>query len=330
MQDELEHYAIVADLGGTFARFSRVDLKRLVLDKIEVVPCSEYENLIDALHAYRAKHSLEAIQRMALGVACPVTGDRVCFTNNSWHFSIRELKQQLQLSELNVINDFSAIATCLAFLMPHDVEQIGGGSCSAHQPKVVLGAGTGLGVAYSIPRATGYSAFGNVGGHASWGATDEQEWFIFQQLQQQYGHVSYERLLSGHGLENIYHVLATRVHHFPNFLSAADLVTAALEQKNSLVDQTIQQFFKILGQYAGNLALIVGALGGVYIGGGIVPRLLPLIHRSPFRASFEDKGRFHDFNIKIPTFVIKMAHPGLLGAAVSLGYSLEGVTDVVS
>jgi glucokinase len=321
--NNLRSYAIVADVGGTFARFSRVHLNNLTLDKIEIYSCMQYDSFEAALLVYRAKHELTEITQVAVAIACPVLGDVISMTNAHWHFSISELKQKLNLTELKVLNDFNAIAMSLSVLSEHQLIQIGSGTSQHHGNRVALGAGTGLGVSYLVSTQQGYFAYGGEGGHASWGATTEQEWFIYSFLKRKYTHVSYERLLSGHGLENLYQALAFLHKKEKIRLPAAQIISLALAGACVIAETTVAQFFSILGSYAGDLALIFAAFGGIYIAGGIVPRLITMLHQSDFRSRFEEKGRFNTFNTKIPTYVISMEQPGILGAAVFLKQLLD-------
>lgn len=330
MPNDLSAFAIVADIGGTFARFSRINLTTLGMDKVEIYPCADFISLESVLMTYQAQQALGEIKRVALAIACPVLGDWVSMTNCHWRFSIQELKQKLGLIELKVMNDFNAIAMSLPVLTEQQVVQLGEGKAKSQQVKVVLGAGTGLGLAYLVPSSQGYIAFAGEGGHASWAAQNAQEWFIYNELKKHYGHVSYERLLSGQGLENLYKALAIFHQQDKPALKAAEIIAQAIDQEDSLARITVAQFLASLGAYAGDMALSFGALGGVYIAGGIAPRLLGLIKGSEFRSHFEKKGRFAEFNGQIPTYVITAEQPGLLGAAVSLQQALIGECNVVS
>lgn len=321
--NDLNSYAIVADIGGTFARFSRVHLGTLMMDNIAIYTCAEHRSLESVLLTYQAQHALNTITQVAIAIACPVLDDVICMTNTHWRFSINELKHKLGLSELKVLNDFNAIAMSLPALSDLDVVTIGTGYADKSKARVVLGAGTGLGVAYLLANDQGYVAHAGEGGHVSWGAKTEQEWFIACYLKKMYAHVSYERVLSGQGLENLYRALAALHQQEERSLPAAQIVALALAQQCAVAEATVAQFFSILGAYAGDLALIFAALGGVYIAGGIVPRLLPLLHQSDFRASFEEKGRFSGFNAQIPSYVITAEQPGILGAAVYLKHHIK-------
>lgn len=325
MSDVLNSYAIVADIGGTFARFSRVHLDTLIMDKVEIYSCVDYSSFDAVLLMYQEQYSLHDLEQVAVAIACPVLDDQICMTNAHWNFSINEVKQKLGLSELIVLNDFNSIAMSLPVLAEHEVVQVGTGTLDEKKARVVLGAGTGLGVAYLVPHEQGYAAHAGEGGHVSWGATTEQEWFISNYLKKMYSHISYERLLSGHGLENLYKALSALHKKEDTPMSAAQIVSMAVEGKCLVAEAVVAQFFAILGAYAGDLALIFSAFGGVYIAGGIVPRLLPVVHRSDFRKRFEEKGRFSDFNAKIPTYIITATQPGILGAAVYLKQHLNKV-----
>jgi glucokinase len=182
----------------------------------------------------------------------------------------------------------------------------------------VLGAGTGLGVAHLLPVNEQFIPLPGEGGHVDWAAQNEQEWFIQQMLAKEYGHVSPERLLSGPGLEAIYKALALYRRQVTEPLSAADIAKQALSGESVLATATVQQFFAALGSVAGNLALTLSTFGGVYVAGGIAPKLLPLAGQSEFRARFEAKGRFSAFNRRIATYVVTAEQPGLVGAAVYL------------
>jgi glucokinase len=315
---KLPTHAIVADIGGTNARFSRVDLASLALDQVAVYPCAEFATLADALTHYRQQHQLNAVKHVAIAIACPVNGDEVSMTNFHWQFSVRAMQQQLGLDALQVINDFTAVAMCLPALTATEKVQLGGGDVQPGKPMAVLGAGTGLGVAHLLPVNDSYIPLPGEGGHIDWAAQNEQEWFIQQMLAKEYGHVSPERLLSGPGLEAIYKALALYRRQVAEPLSAADIARLALNGQSALATATVQQFFAALGSVAGNLALTLSTFGGVYVAGGIVPKLLPLAGQSEFRARFEAKGRFSAFNRRIATYVVTAEQPGLVGAAVYL------------
>lgn len=315
---DLPQFAIVADIGGTNARFSRVNIATLQLDKVAVYPCADFATLADALTFYQQQQQLEQIKHVAIAIACPVNGDQVSMTNFHWQFSIAAMQQQLGLAALQVMNDFTAVAMCLPALTDNEKVQLGSGDIQPGKPMAVLGAGTGLGVAHLLSVNEQFIPLPGEGGHIDWAAQNEQEWFIQQYLAKQYGHVSPERLLSGPGLEAIYQALAAYKQLDAPERSAAEIAKQALDNSCPLSAATVAQFFASLGSVAGDLSLTLSTFGGVYIAGGIVPKLLPLIAESEFRARFEAKGRFSAFNRQIATYVVTADQPGLLGAAVYL------------
>jgi len=311
-------HAIVADIGGTNARFSRVNLETLVLDHVVVYPCADFATLALALNYYRTEQQLTDIAHVAVAIACPVTGDLVKMTNFFWQFSIRETKAELGLAEFIVLNDFTAVAMCLPALSDAERVKFGAGVADGSKPMAVLGAGTGLGVGHLIPTAQGYIPLPGEGGHVDWTAQNEQEWFIQRYLAAHYGHVSPERLLSGPGIESVYLAIAAYRGLSVSPKTAAEISQHALAKTDELCSAAIAQFFASLGSLAGDLALTLSTFGGVYVGGGIVPKLLPLLEDSEFRSRFEAKGRFTDFNRQIATYVVTAEQPGLLGCAVYL------------
>ncbi|HAW94116.1 MULTISPECIES: glucokinase [unclassified Arsukibacterium] len=315
-------YAIVADIGGTNARFSRVNLTSLNLDKVAVYPCATFASLADALVHYQQEQALTDLKHVAIAIACPVTSDTISMTNFHWHFSVSAMQQQLGLNRLLVMNDFTAVAMSLPALTKGDKVQIGNGTAQPHLPMAVLGAGTGLGVAHLINVNGQFVPLPGEGGHVDWAAQTEQEWFIQQVLCKEYGHVSPERLLSGPGLEAIYRALALHRQLDIAPLSAGEIGSLALAGSSELASATVAQFFASLGSIAGDLALTLSTFGGVYVAGGITPKLLPLMAASEFRTRFEAKGRFSAFNRQIATYIVTAPQPGLLGAAVYLKQSL--------
>jgi len=317
-------FAIVADIGGTNARFSRVDLASLQLDKVAVYPCADFPTLAEALQFYREQQGLTAIRHVAIAIACPVTGDLVKMTNFSWQFSIEQMKQQLGLAQFIVLNDFTAVAMSLPAITDAELVKGGGGERDLSKPMAVLGAGTGLGVAHLIPTAHGYIPLPGEGRHTDWTAQNEQEWFIQRYLSKHFGHVSPERLLSGPGLESLYLALAAYQELEVPAKSAAEIGKSAVEGNCELSKATVEQFMATLGGMAGDLALLLSTFGGVYVAGGIMPRFISLVEQSEFRSRFEAKGRFSSFNARIPTYIVTAEQPGLLGCAVYLKQTMAG------
>ncbi|MEO6279326.1 glucokinase [Roseateles sp.] len=322
---------LLADIGGTYARFA-LETGPGEFTQIASLRCADHADFHAAVSAYLRglnwpEGGAQQIAHAAIAIANPVDGDRVRMTNYHWQFSIDEMRQRLGLDTLVVVNDFTALAMALPRLAEVDVHQVGGGQ--ARRPSVIglLGAGTGLGVSGLIPAGEGWIALGTEGGHVNFGPRDEREMdilkFAWKSLNQD--HVSYERLISGPGLELIYRALADRNGATVEPLLAPAITQHALEENDALCLETLEVFCGLLGTCAANLAVTLGSLGGIYIGGGIVPRLGEYFDRSPFRERFEDKGRFREYVSAIPTFVITAEHATFKGASAILENQLRNL-----
>jgi glucokinase len=321
---------LLADIGGTNARFA-LELGPGRIGLVEVLACAAHPTLADALHAYLSLPHVAAavagpIRHAAIAIANPVDGDLVRMTNHHWEFSIEALRRACAFDTLVVVNDFSALARALPHLSQGHKRQVGGGAARPHSPLGLLGAGTGLGVSGLIPAGQGYTALRSEGGHVSFSPANETEVAILQYAWREFPHVSAERLISGAGVELIHSALAHRQGVAPAPLSAPEISRRALAGECALCDQVLEAFCGMLGTVAGNLAVTLGAQGGIYIGGGIVPRLGPRFDASCFRQRFEAKGRFADYLAQVPTFVITAPYPAFTGVAAILGEALQDLT----
>jgi glucokinase len=324
-EPRFDHPRLIADIGGTFARFS-LEVAPHVFEQSAQLRCAEFENFQAAVTAYLSGLSGVApgdIRHAAVAIANPVAGDQVRMTNYHWQFSIEEMRQRLGFDNLVVVNDFTALAMALPSLSTQQRRQFGGGEAVARSVVGLIGAGTGLGVSGLIPAGDGWIALGTEGGHTSFSPQDEREIAILQYAWRQYPHVSFERLLSGSGIELIFRALTERAGLPVCTLDAPEITRRALEGSDALCRETMDVFCAILGTAAANLAVTQGAFGGIYIGGGIVPRLGLYFDQSPFRQRFEEKGRFAGYMQGIPTFVITANDATLLGASVILAAQLR-------
>lgn len=310
---------LLGDVGGTNARFAWQADKDAPLEHIQTLPCADYLGIAEAVEAYLYNCKLSSPVVASIGIANPITGDQVIMTNHHWSFSIEALQQRLQLQRLKVINDFTALALALPSLTSDQKIQVGGCAPLAHAPVALLGAGTGLGVSGLIPSGNHWQPIAGEGGHVTLAAQTAQEFRIIERLQQKYGHASAERVLSGQGLVDLYHCLAEDSGVNNPISSAREISHRALHDNDPLCLTCLQLFTGFLGSVAGDLALTLGARGGVYIGGGIVPRFLGWFESSNFRQRFEAKGRFATYLRDIPVWVISSKEsPALLGAARAL------------
>jgi glucokinase len=317
---------LLADIGGTNARFALETAPgRVTL--IDVLPCANYPTLAAALQAYLASPAVAAaghgaIHNAALAIANPVTGDQVSMTNHHWAFSIEALRLACGFEVLIVVNDFSALARALPHLAPGQKQQVGGGSARPAAPLGLVGAGTGLGVSGLIPCQSSWTALRSEGGHVTFSPANAAEVAILAFAWKEFDHVSAERLLSGDGIELIYRALAEQAGAVPARLAAPEITRRALAGECAVCDAAIEAFCCMLGTVAGNLAVTLGAQGGIYIGGGIVPKLGARFAASGFRARFEQKGRFVGYLAQVPTFVITADYPAFVGVSAILAEKL--------
>ncbi|PUE46792.1 glucokinase [Limnohabitans sp. 2KL-1] len=319
---------LLGDVGGTNARFAWQASEGAPLTQTQVLPCAQYPGIAEAIEAYLQITGLSSPAAAGIGIANPITGDQVVMTNHHWSFSIDALQQRLSLQRLKVINDFTALALALPSLTSDQKIQIGGGAALDHAPVALLGAGTGLGVSGLMPSGAHWLPIAGEGGHVTLAAQTAQEFRVIERIQQKYGHASAERVLSGQGLVDLYQAMAQE--HGPSAapvaqssaaapLTAREISQRALKDRDPFSLACLDMFAGFLGTVAGDLALTLGARGGVYIGGGIVPRFLGWFETSSFRQRFEAKGRFATYLSDIPVWVIQAQEsPALLGATRAL------------
>ncbi|SPB16031.1 bifunctional glucokinase/RpiR family transcriptional regulator [Caballeronia novacaledonica] len=313
---------LLADIGGTNARFA-LETAPGEIGQIRVYPGADYPGIAEVMQQYLKDTKVGRVNHAAIAIANPVDGDHVKMTNHDWSFSIEATRRALGFDTLLVVNDFTALAMALPGLTDAQREQVGGGSRRQNSVIGLLGPGTGLGVSGLIPADDRWIALGSEGGHATFSPFDEREDLVTRYARRKFPHVSFERVCAGQGLELIYRALAERdsVTVADDF-TAADVTHRAL-QGEALALETVNCFCAILGTFAGNIAVTLGALGGIYIGGGIVLRLGELFHKSPFRERFEAKGRFQQYLSGIPTYIITAEYPAFLGVSAILSEQLS-------
>ena len=301
---------LVADVGGTHTRCGAYEPGSAV-GNVTTFANQDFSDLAECVDHYCTEADIRP-KAAALGVAAPVLDDNIQFSNSNWGFSQTELQRRLALERLEVINDFTALAHALPGLSDGDVAQIGPGSAKADSPKGVLGPGTGLGVSGLVRSGLGWTAITGEGGHVDLAATTPEESEVVSILTKTFGHCSAERVLSGSGLVNLYHAKEQLLGKPTSSIEPWEITAGALERDDQCV-AVMKLFFAFLGSAAGNLALILGAHGGVYIGGGIAPKCLDLVADSPLREKFEAKGRFRGYLQRIPTYIITSKTPALTG-----------------
>lgn len=312
---------LLADIGGTNARFAWQTSAGESINDLVILPCAGYASLADAIRHYLGVMGRSAPPDCAIAIANPVHGDQVRMTNHRWTFSIKALKEQFGFAKLRVLNDFTALALALPTLKPEELRQVQGAKAASFAAMGLIGPGTGLGVSGLLPDGRGgWTPIEGEGGHATLAACTPREQAVLHWLSRRYGHVSAERAVCGQGLVDIYHAVKEADGYAPDVrLDAAGVASAALDGRDPWSREALDLFCAFLGTVAGNLALTLGARGGIFIGGGIVPRMGKVFERTAFGQRFKAKGRFAGFLTDVPVYVIQSGQsPALRGAAIAL------------
>ncbi len=321
------NFSLVADIGGTNARFALVEDSGFELLEAKNLVCSDYPTIVDAIQSYLDGISFVAPVRGVISVASPVTGDLIQMTNHNWHFSIDASRQMLGWESIKVLNDYTALALALPFLPESQCIKIGGGEISSNHVKAVIGPGTGLGVSGVVPVAdTGtWIPLQSEGGHSSYGGLTEREIDIIRVIRKKQSHVSAESIVSGPGISQIYSAISLLETGQPVMLLPDEISELAISGKSAEAMETMEIFCDVLGTVAGNLALTLGARGGIYVGSGILRKMAHFFGESNFRDRFEQHGRLTRYLSRIPTYLIDTDYPALTGAIVSLNGEYEAV-----
>lgn len=313
---------LIADIGGTNVRFALVDALGGIHEPV-TLKCADYASPVDAARVYLAQRPEGRPTAAVFAVASPITSDQVSMTNHPWNFSIAESREALGLERFEVINDFAAVAHGLPAFTDEDKAIVNRGEPHDHAPIALLGPGTGLGVSALVPSGAGrWTVVAGEGGHTTLPACDDREAGLIAWLRERHGHVSAERLLSGPGLVAIHDALRAMMDLPPESVTPADLSRRAAHGE-SLAKDAYDIFFALLGTFAGNVALVLGAKGGVVLAGGILPRVLPALLSSRFMARFVAKGRFEGYLRTVPVSVLTHPFPAFPGLARRLILPVE-------
>jgi glucokinase len=311
MPKQLEQ-TLLGDIGATNARFSL--LANDALGPVTEFEVARYARFPDVVAAFLNIHRDQVpVTNALLAVAGPVEGERCKLTNCSWIIDVNELRTTFGLAKVRVVNDFAATAYSLPSLTPADLYAIGGGRAVPRAPMAVLGPGTGLGVACLVPGSKEPAVIAGEGGHATFAAASHREDAVIDYLRRHFGHVSAERVVSGAGLENLYQAIAVLDEREVPSRDAAEITKTALNGTCRTACAALDMFCALLGSFSGNVALTFGARGGVYIAGGIAPRMAEFIGRSEFRERFEEKGRLRPYLEAIPSNVIVHSAAAFMG-----------------
>lgn len=308
---------LVADLGATNSRFAVAEDGRL--DNTSIYPASDFRTPRAAIRHYLSEMPPRKRPRSgALAVAAPIVGGQVRFVNIGWSFGIERLKDALGFTRLEVINDLAAQAYALPALTPGSCRRIGGGRALAGNPMLAIGPGTGLGMAGLIPAKPLPHVVAGEGGHATLAASDAESLRVLALIRDRYGHASAERALSGPGLTALYWALAKGRRKALPLPSPAEVARAAETKTDPVAVAAAHLFSHLLGGYCGDMALAFGALGGVFLVGGVVPGLGRAFDARAFRKAFEAKGRYREYLAQVPVSIVARNDLGLKGLAVYL------------
>lgn len=307
--------ALVGDVGGNHARFAISDVDELTISHYASFRRDLFASLEDAVRAYL--NSVPQRPQMAgIAVASPLAGDRFVMTDGGWSFTHADVLAATGARKLRLLNNFEAVALSLPHLTGHDVEKVCGGEPVEAAARIAVGPGTALGVAGLVPSEAGWVAVRGEGGHAAFAAAGEDELELARQMARDgSGHVSVEDMVSGPALCRLHAVLAGEG---ARRLSAPEIVRAAHSGSDPVADAALAHFVRWLGRFCGDMALVFGARGGVYLGGGIPPHIIGSLKAEAFASAFRGKGGLESYLAPIPVYVIKAAEAGLKGAAAAV------------
>jgi glucokinase len=328
--DKLAFPILIGDIGGTNARFSVLIDAESEPENFPTVQTADFATIDEAIAAVVLKTVSKKPKSAILAIAGPIDGDEIDLTNCDWVVRPKKMISDLGFDEVAVLNDFEAQALAVASLTEKDREPIGPISEAHEASRVVLGPGTGLGVAGLVHAHNTWFPVPGEGGHVDIGPRSERDFQIFPHLRRIEGRVSAEEIVSGRGLVNIYQAVCKADGLSPSLKTPPEVTEQGLSGENPQAAETIELFVGYLGRLAGDLALIFMARGGVFLGGGISPKIIDALRKPRFRAEFEDKAPHTELMKTIPTFVVTHPQAALAGLSSfartpqSYGISLDG------
>lgn len=313
---------LVADIGGTNGRFGLVNActhgKGYNAEKQISLPSANYPTLADMIRDYVKQADIAMPKFACLAIAGPIQDGHVKVTNLPWEFSISRLRDELNMQALDVINDYSALAYAAPHLQPNDITTLYNAEANPYAPIGVMGPGTGFGAALLAPLNHGWKIIPTEGGHCSFAPTTDTEIAILQEMRKRFEHVSIEHLLSGQGLVSIYMALAAIHGREPEDLDPADVSERGMKHSDPLCEEALQAFCNILGSVAGDKALSWGAMGGIFLGGGIVPKIAHYLPQTDFIKRYLHKGIMRGYVEEVPVHMVTNDKAALIGTAAWL------------
>lgn len=326
---EVAGAGLIANIGATNARFA-LETSPGRLEQLRTFRCDDYAGIVELCNAYLATVEGALPMHAIMAVANPIEGDLVRMTNRDWRFSIEETRRALGLHTLLAVNDFMAMAMALPRLPETQRQQIGGGTPRPDGVIGLIGASTGLGVSALIPNGERWLALPSEGGHVSFSPSNETELTVLRHAWRRWPHVSAERLMSTSGLMLIHEALALESGAPTDAGATPDadtLIRRALADEDALCRRVLNCFCEMLGTMAANVAITLGATGGLYVGSAIVRQIGDFLAQSGFRRAFENMGRYAEFAASVPTYLVLTDQLALLGAAEILRTHLREHAD---
>lgn len=315
-------WSIIGDVGGTNCRLAACDLSTGLIDEIRVMAVADFKSLDEAIKEFRATVPRYKFSCGSISIANPISSDRVSMTNAHWDFSIEQTRINAGLDRLIMLNDWKAVALSLPVLKDSDLEPINYCPKNETGNRALCGVGTGLGVAGLVEGKDGtWVPVAGEGGHASFSPVDEEESQILNTLMGSYDHVSFEKILSGPGLVRLHQAIAAINGALVERFTPQEIVAGLTSQNDPISKKTVEVFCEILGNFAGNLCLTLGATGGIYLGGGVIQKIneAGFFERERFLDRLTQKGRLSGWLQDIPAYLLKTPYAGLIGSAVALG-----------
>lgn len=319
---------LVGDIGGTNSRFAMAEAGALGFSEQRTYACADFESAELAIRAYLDDVGVSGPDSICLAAAGPVVNNSVRFTNNHWSIQGDTLSREFGGAPTALINDFEAVAWAIPCLGPEDSVSVGLPESDwlgdRNFTVGIVGPGTGLGISLVTRQHGVVVPLCGDGGHQGFAPESQVQTDLLQILRERFDRVSYERLVSGPGLENTYQALSMLHGERPTHRDAAEIFRRCESGEGPRAEEAVALFFEILGQFAGNLALTISAHDGVYLAGGIVKRYPHLLENSRFRSGFENKGRYRSLMEVMPTRLITHDDPGLLGASYYVTHQMPG------
>ena len=323
---------IVGDVGGTNCRLASCDPLSGWIENFQIFAVGDFKSLGEVIQVFKESLSSVTFNRASIAIANPVVGDMIKMTNAHWDFSIEKTKKNCGLEHLIMLNDWEAVALALPHLTEAQLSRVNQAPEVPDGTKALFGAGTGLGAAGLIrAKDSTWIPIAGEGGHVSFSPVDSDEKEILGILSEHNGHVSFEKILSGPGLKALYHATISIYGVDPgNDLVPSEILEGAARASDPMCQRTLEIFCGILGNFAGNLCLTLGATGGVYVGGGVIEKIdqAGLFDRGKFLNRLAHKGRLSEWLSNIPAYLLRTPYAGLMGAATALG--IENISVIES